>query len=232
MSIGSFVKKTDRVLAVKHLQALFFTFTIVLASISLYTENLWIFFPWIILSSIMLTYHFKDDKPWLLVPNWITFFRLLLLLGITLFWYTLSLIELSVFVFPIVILDFIDGFTAKRFGMKSEFGAIFDAETDALFILVISIIFVFKYELSFWLTGMGFLRFIYGLYFIVIPASINSESVRIGNRNLYSVIAGSVLVLLALCTLLTVIWVNRLLLLCNLLLVFSFVHSFYSQKTL
>ena len=199
---------------------------------SLYTSELWIFFPWIVSSFIVFIYQFKDDKPWLLAPNWVTCSRLLLLLGITLFWHTLSLIQLSFLVFPIVILDFFDGFIAKRFDMKSEFGAVFDAETDALFVLVTSMILVFKHELSFWLVAMGFLRFTFGLYFIFAPVSINSESVKIGKRNLYSVIAGSVLVLLASCTLLTAIWVNRLLLLCNLLLLFSFIHSIYSQRIL
>ena len=214
----------------KYLQALFFTSTIILALISLYTAKLWIFFPWIISSFIVFIYHFNGEKPWLLLPNWVTCFRLLLLLSVTLFWDTLTLTELSFLVFTIVILDFFDGFVAKRYDMKSEFGAIFDAETDALFVLAISIILVFKYELSLWLVAMGFLRFVFGLYFIFGKASPNSESVKIGNRNLYSVIAGGVLVLLAFCTLLTAIWVNRLLLFCNLLLVFSFVHSVYTQK--
>ena len=219
-------------MSVKYLQASFFTFTIILGSIALGTAKLWVLFPWIVLSSIVLIYHYKDEKPWLLIPNWVTCLRLILLLGIILFWQELSLAELSLAVFSIVILDFIDGFIAKRYHMKSEFGAIFDAETDALFVLVMSITLVFKHEFSFWLTGMGFLRFIFGLYFTFAPATYNVESVKFGNRNLYSVIAGSVLVLLAFCTLLTITWVYRLLLFCNLLLIFSFLHSVYTQKVM
>jgi len=215
---------------IKNLQALFFVSTIIIASLILESAQLWILFPWIILSFSGFIYNFKNCKPWVLIPNWITFIRLVLLLVIILFWQKFTSIELSLWVFTIVILDFFDGFIAKRFGMKSKFGAVFDAETDAFFVLVISIILVFKHDLSLWLVGMGFLRYIFGLYFLLTTKTRPRESPKIRNRSLYSIIAGGVLVVLACCTLLSANGVQGLLIFCNLLLVFSFAFSVYPQK--
>ena len=215
---------------IKNLQVLFFVTTIIIAALILESTQLWILFPWILLSFLSFLYNFKNRKPWVLIPNWVTFIRLLLLLVIILFWQKFTSIELSYGVFSIVILDFFDGFIAKRFGMKSKFGAVFDAETDAFFVLAISMILVFKHDLSLWLVSMGFLRYIFGLYFLFTPKTKTRESPKIGNRSLYSIIAGGVLVILAFCTLLSANGVQALLILCNLLLVSSFVFSVYPQK--
>lgn len=83
--------------------------------------------------------------------NGITFTRLCVFLGF--FTWAMSadrghfgLAMMSLVVFIFLILDFLDGFCARYFGLETDFGARFDAEVDALFTLLGAIVLV-RYDI-------------------------------------------------------------------------------------
>lgn len=56
-------------------------------------------------------------------------------------------------------LDGVDGFFARRQGLESAYGARFDMEVDALFILVLALIAWHLGEAGIWVLGLGLLRY-------------------------------------------------------------------------
>jgi len=61
--------------------------------------------------------------------------------------------------------DGLDGWLARRTGQASAFGAFFDKETDALFLLLLCALAAFEGRLSLWILGVGLLR--YGFVVVV-----------------------------------------------------------------
>jgi phosphatidylglycerophosphate synthase len=55
--------------------------------------------------------------------------------------------------------DGLDGLAARRSGMASDFGAHFDMEVDALFLLVLSILVYATGEVGAWVIASGLLRY-------------------------------------------------------------------------
>ena len=71
-----------------------------------------------------------------------------------------SLIWLVVFgAFVLLVLDGIDGWSARRQGLASDFGARFDMEVDAAFILVLSVIAMALEKAGPWVLGLGLMRY-------------------------------------------------------------------------
>lgn len=56
-------------------------------------------------------------------------------------------------------LDGVDGWLARRENASSEFGAFFDKEADALFLLVLCGLAVFRGRVPVWILGIGLLRY-------------------------------------------------------------------------
>jgi len=67
-------------------------------------------------------------------------------------------------------LDALDGWLARRTGMSSAFGARFDMETDALFILVMSIWAWRLGKAGSWVILAGLLRYAFVLGTLLLPA--------------------------------------------------------------
>ena len=59
----------------------------------------------------------------------------------------------------VVVLDGIDGWLARRTGMASAFGARFDMETDALFMLVLSALVWRHHKAGWWVIAIGLMRY-------------------------------------------------------------------------
>jgi len=55
--------------------------------------------------------------------------------------------------------DILDGWLARRHDMTSTFGALFDKEVDALFLLVLCTLAAFEERLPVWIVGAGLLRY-------------------------------------------------------------------------
>jgi phosphatidylglycerophosphate synthase len=59
--------------------------------------------------------------------------------------------------------DGLDGWAARRSGMTSDFGAHFDMEVDALFLLVLSMLVYSTGEIGDWVVASGVLRYVFVL---------------------------------------------------------------------
>ena len=73
-------------------------------------------------------------------------------------------------VLAVFALDGLDGFVAVRRGEQSEFGATFDMEVDAYFVLLIGIELFQRGRYGAWILGVGLLRYAYVLCLALIPA--------------------------------------------------------------
>jgi phosphatidylglycerophosphate synthase len=67
-------------------------------------------------------------------------------------------------------LDGLDGYIAKRRGENSEFGAYFDMETDAYFVLLAGIALLLRGRFGAWILVVGLLRYAYVLCLALFPA--------------------------------------------------------------
>ena len=67
-------------------------------------------------------------------------------------------------------LDGLDGWVAKRRGENSEFGAHFDMETDAYFVLLIGVELFTRGRFGAWILIVGLLRYVYVLALALVPA--------------------------------------------------------------
>jgi len=95
--------------------------------------------------------------------NWLTGFRLALILIVVIFMHGLSpLIVFSLFAAN-VLLDVADGFMARRLGQASYFGAVFDQEVDAVFVICAGSYFYFVSGLALWVLIPGILRYTFRL---------------------------------------------------------------------
>lgn len=67
----------------------------------------------------------------------------------------------------ILIMDGLDGYVARKLNICSDFGARFDMESDAFFILVLCIATISVYGAPYWIILIGAMRYLYvlGQYF-------------------------------------------------------------------
>lgn len=70
----------------------------------------------------------------------------------------------------LLVLDGIDGWSARMQGLVSDFGARFDMEVDAAFILVLSVIVLVLEKAGPWVLGLGLLRYAFVLAGGIAPA--------------------------------------------------------------
>lgn len=71
--------------------------------------------------------------------------------------------------------DGLDGWLARRGDLTSEFGAFFDKETDALFLLMLCALAAFRGRLPVWILGAGLLRYGFVLVLFVVPPADTTE---------------------------------------------------------
>jgi len=71
--------------------------------------------------------------------------------------------------------DGLDGWLARRGDLDSEFGAFFDKETDALFLLLLCALAAFEDRLPVWILGAGLLRYAFVPLLFVLPAPRKTE---------------------------------------------------------
>lgn len=96
------------------------------------------------------------------VPNYITLFRnYLVFLIIYLAFLNSSSFLILIPAVSVLLMDGLDGYFARRLKLSSEFGARFDMESDAFFILVLSCIVYVYYIDSFFVLLIGGMRYIY-----------------------------------------------------------------------
>lgn len=165
----------------------------------------------------------SSEKPFRFFANWITLSRFMTVFILGFSFYSKNSTLLFCLGGVIVFLDVIDGWVARRFNHKTSFGAVFDAEVDALFVLVCSIGFYMFYNLPIWILFMGFVRYIYDVFrfFLIINKHKTSEG-----RSIYAILAGIVFIGILISFILEEYRVT-VLAISNLVLMYSFSRSFY-----
>jgi len=162
-------------------------------------------------------------KPFGGYANWVTGFRLILiLLGMA--WYPyLGNLELFAILGFAVTLDVVDGWLARRFDHQSLFGMYFDMETDALYVLLVCVYLCLQGMVGVWIIIPGILRYVYRIFIFFMP----KENYKEQKQRYAAFIAGSYFVIL----LLSVAWQNQIqqtaLILGSLAIVGSFGKSFW-----
>jgi len=101
--------------------------------------------------------------------NAITSIRLLLLICLTASADRLFSITVAIGFLLALLLDVLDGYVARRGGHGSAFGATFDMEVDAAFILFAGSLLWMRADHGLWVLVPGLLRYVYVLALIVIP---------------------------------------------------------------
>lgn len=94
----------------------------------------------------------------------------------------------------ILALDGLDGWLARRHGQTSEFGAFFDKETDALFLLLLCGLAAFRGPLPSWILGAGLLRYGFVGVLFLLPTPQKTESRSSMARYVYGGMVGALLV--------------------------------------
>ena len=77
---------------------------------------------------------------------------------------------LAAIVLGVFALDGFDGWLARRHGTSSEFGALFDMETDAYFVLTVELVLYQRGDFGAWILVTGVLRYVYVLVRAFVPA--------------------------------------------------------------
>jgi phosphatidylglycerophosphate synthase len=77
---------------------------------------------------------------------------------------------LAVIVLGLYALDGLDGYLARRRGTTSEFGALFDMEADAFFVLMVELVAFQRDLVGPWILVTGVLRYAYVLVRAFVPA--------------------------------------------------------------
>lgn len=96
--------------------------------------------------------------------NWVTLFRLSLVIMVVLLYSELSPYWLVVVLIISVVLDGVDGSIAAYYGERSDFGHYLDIETDAFAISALSILLWHQESFGIWIVLAGVLRYCYVIY--------------------------------------------------------------------
>ncbi len=157
-------------------------------------------FPIVIFSGASFLYFILKNKvifirikPFGGYANWVTIFRLSVLLAIGIFYSSYNNITIaSVAVFALL-LDGLDGFLARKFKTASNFGATLDGESDAFFVLLFSLVIYSLDYVGGWILYVGMLRYIYVLICYLVWQDVLDESVSYLRKTIAVVVMGAIL---------------------------------------
>jgi phosphatidylglycerophosphate synthase len=97
------------------------------------------------------------------IANWVTLSRFLIVFLALIYHNSLSTWLFFCLVASVVILDVVDGFLARKYQAESEFGQVFDMESDAFFVTCMGIYFHKTTDVGVILLLPGALRYIFTL---------------------------------------------------------------------
>ncbi len=93
--------------------------------------------------------------------NWVTIFRLTVLLLLGFFYATFDELWLGMVGLGVLCLDGLDGYLARKFNQTSDFGGRLDGETDAYFVLQFACLLFYLDVYEWWILWPGLLRYFY-----------------------------------------------------------------------
>jgi phosphatidylglycerophosphate synthase len=103
------------------------------------------------------------------VPNLVTALRVLIIASMTFALHDAPGLLVTAVMLGVLALDALDGWLARRANAVTAFGAHFDMETDAFFILTVDLELLMRGRLGFWILITGFLRYAYMLVTALVP---------------------------------------------------------------
>ena len=108
--------------------------------------------------------------------NWVTLARLMAILLAVMNYHTMSSVQFAGIMLVAVLLDALDGYIARRYGVSTEAGADLDMETDAFYVVCMSLIVFTDHAAGYLVLTAGLLRYIFvwllrltGLYRTAMP---------------------------------------------------------------
>ncbi len=114
------------------------------------------------------------------VANLVTTLRLVMTFGLLFAYRDLPDAVLCSAALSILILDGVDGWLARRYGASSDFGARYDVEADALFVIALSLILLARGAAGPWVLIAGLWRYFYILARLVVPSPIEAPRTLFG----------------------------------------------------
>ena len=132
-------------------------------------------------------------QPWGGYANWVTFFRMGLLIVVSYNHAQFSNLALALLLISVVLLDVVDGYLARKFNLQSDFGLYFDMETDAFYVAVVSSILYLKGMAPQWLLFVGFLRYLNVAAYAIFQVKPKKEP----KQRFASIIAGTFFTILS-----------------------------------
>lgn len=165
-----------------------------------------------------------DTKPWRFnqAGNWLTGIRLILVMSVLAFMPDLSSTAVFLLFLANLLLDPLDGIVARKMGQASYFGAVFDQEVDAAFVLSAGFYYWLACDVGIWILIPGLLRYVFRLAVWCFGADRFVEK----RRPLLATFAGVNFILLTAAVILPVSIQLAALALSTSLFVFSFSISF------
>jgi len=103
----------------------------------------------------------RKFRPFAGYANLITAIRLLGIMVLFSFADNLVNLQITSILIILISLDGLDGFLARRFKQVTDFGGIFDMETDSLFVCLTSILLFERGLIGAWILLIGFFRYFY-----------------------------------------------------------------------
>src|SRR5579859_2114490 len=133
--------------------------------------------PWPVGAAALLTFGVllvRGREQWAsdrrrIAPNAVTALRLLIVVGMAAFFHRGSGAWWTGAVISIFVLDWVDGWLARRAGATTAFGAHFDMETDALVVLVVDLELLTRGQFGAWILTTGVLRYLYVVAMALFP---------------------------------------------------------------
>ena len=132
-----------------------------------------------VIYTVKLPSYLPSFPIWIGFANWITLFRLLIILIAVLFWGIMTDPVLFGLFAGVTILDGVDGYIARKYKQTARPGEAFDMEVDALFVFLLSYMHFFNKNLPLWILIPGGLRYYYELFAIWYR---NSKPIQPGKR--------------------------------------------------
>jgi len=166
---------------------------------------------------------FKVMKPFGGYANWITFFRMSLLLYVGFQFQNLSYFSICGFFIVNILLDIADGIVARKCKTESDFGLYLDMELDAFYVCLAALMLYIDGLVGAWIIIVGLLRYLYTFIFILLDIELISEP----KQKFASLVAGSLFWILLLPFYNTQL--NFILIFTSILVAYSFVKSFLFQ---
>jgi phosphatidylglycerophosphate synthase len=168
-------------------------------------------------------YTISNLKPAGGYANYVTLLRYILLLLIAAFSNIWPMWSLGLLFAIPMLLDGLDGYLARRLNHATRFGALFDLETDSLFVTLSGMILYQRHIVGIWLLPAAYMRYFYVLVIAVLQLNrIQEKRTQFG-----PFIAGIMFVSLILEFLFQSALTRIILFIASVFIVLSFIYSFF-----